>query len=134
MEDVFESIFLLRKEHILPLQGVIWADLLTAEVVAAVVVEIATVVEVVEIVMAVEIVTVVVVVAAEEEVTAAADADDHLPHTIEEAAAVVVAVQEEEGIIVQDPDLIHLVDIERGQTGYNVVEIFKKNIKILKKE
>ena len=44
-----------------------------------------------------------------QEVTAAADADDHLPHTIEEAAAVVVAVQEEEGIIVQDPDLIHLV-------------------------
>ena len=29
MEDVFESIFLLRKEHILPLQGVIWADLLS---------------------------------------------------------------------------------------------------------
>merc|ERR1712072_354825 len=117
MEDVFESIFLLRKEHILPLLEFIWADLLTEEeeeevveidIAEVVIVEIVMVEAEVEDVMAVE-------------AAAVTDADDHLLHTIEAAAVVA------EGIIVQDPDLIHPVDIERGQTG-DVVEIFKKNI------
>jgi len=110
-EDVFESIFLLRKEHTLQHLEFIWADLLTEEEVVVAEGEIDTVV-VIDTVVAIAIV---VVVAAEEVM----DVDDHLPHTTE------VVVAEAAEIIVLDHDLIHPVDIERGQTG-DVVEIFKK--------
>ena len=107
MEDVFGSIFLLRKEHTLPLLEFIWAraGLLTEE-------EEVVVVDIVIVEVMVIIIVEVVMEDVMEEVAVVIDADDPLLHTIE---AVVVAVLE--GIIVQDPDLIHLVDIERGQMG-----------------
>ena len=122
MEDVFGSIFLLRKEHTLPLLEFIWAGLLTEKrevEVEIVIVEVMAIVMVEEEDVIEEVVEAVAVMDADDPLGAAVvmDADDLLLHTIE---AVVVAVLE--GIIVQDPDLIHLVDIERSQTG-DVVEI-----------
>ena len=109
-EDVFGSIFLLQKEHTLPLLEFIWAraGLLTEEEEEEEVVVLDFVIVEVMVIIIVEVVMEDVM----EEVAVVIDADDPLLHTIE---AVVVAVLE--GIIVQDPDLIHLVDIERGQMG-----------------
>ena len=119
-EDVFESIFLLRKEHILPLLEFIWAGLLTEKrevEVEIVIVEVMAIVMVEEEDVIEEVVEEAAVMDADDPLGAAVvmDADDPLLHTIEAAV-------EGEGIIVQDPDLIHLVDIERSQTG-DVVEI-----------
>jgi len=122
MEDVFGLIFLLRKERTLPLLEFIWAGLLTEKrevEVEIVIVEVMAIVMVEEEDVIEEVVEAAVVTDADDPLGAAVvmDADDPLLHTIEAVVEVEV-----EGIIVQDPDLIHLVDIERSQTG-DVVEI-----------
>ena len=112
-EGVFGSIFLLQKEHTLPLLEFIWAGLLTEKrevEVEIVIVEVMAIVMVEEEDVIEEVVEEAAVMDADDPLGVAVvmDADDPLLHTIE---AVVVAVLQ--GIIVQDPDLIHLVDIER---------------------